>query len=119
MQEEEEAEPLIPDQISSITVNVPEVKTEAGPAPPAGQPTKHARLAGEAARGQRRLPMVEVMRADIVPQVGGATGHPEGRGAEETRAQGACDPPVGGATGEGAGPKSEKPGRRCAGLAFY
>ena len=48
------------------------------------QRTKHARLARKAARRQRRLAMVEVMRADVVREVGGARGHPEGRGTEET-----------------------------------
>lgn len=48
------------------------------------QHTKHARLARKAARRQRRLSMVEVMRADIISQVGGATGHAKGRGTEET-----------------------------------
>lgn len=31
-----------------------------------------------------------VVRADVVPQVGGATGHPEGGGTEEARAEWAC-----------------------------
>lgn len=49
--------------------------------------TEHADLARQAAGGQRRLSVVEVVCADVVPQVGGATGHPEGRGAEEARAE--------------------------------
>lgn len=34
--------------------------------------------------------MVQVVRADVVPQVGGAVGHAEGRGTEEAGAEGAC-----------------------------
>lgn len=49
--------------------------------------TKHAGLTRETAWRQRRLSMVEVMRADIISQVGGATGHPKGRGTEETRTE--------------------------------
>lgn len=52
--------------------------------------TKHAALARQTARGQRWLSVqVVVMRADVIPQVGGATGHPKGGGTEEPRAEGA------------------------------
>lgn len=34
--------------------------------------------------------MVQVVRADVVPQVRGAVGDAEGRGAEEAGAEGAC-----------------------------
>lgn len=34
--------------------------------------------------------MVQVVRADVVPQVRGTVGHAEGRGAEEAGAEGAC-----------------------------
>lgn len=48
-----------------------------------GGRTEDPALAGQTARGQRRLPVVQVVRADVVPQVRGAIGHAEGRGAEE------------------------------------
>lgn len=40
--------------------------------------TGHAGPAWQTARGQGRLSVVEVVCADVVPQVGGATGHTEG-----------------------------------------
>lgn len=44
-----------------------------------GERTKHATLARQTAGGQRRLRVVvTVVCADVVPKVGGATGHPEG-----------------------------------------
>lgn len=43
-----------------------------------GGRTEHAALTGQTAGGQRRLSVVEVVRADVVPQVGGAAGHTEG-----------------------------------------
>lgn len=49
--------------------------------------TKHANR--HTAGGQGWLSVV-VVRADVVPQVGGATGHPEGGGTEEARAERAC-----------------------------
>lgn len=52
--------------------------------------TKHANLARQTAGGQRWFSVEEVVGADVVPQVGGATGHPEGGGAEEARAERAC-----------------------------
>lgn len=52
------------------------------------QHTKHANR--QTAGGQRWFSVVVVVRADVVPQVGGATGHPEGRGTEEARAERAC-----------------------------
>lgn len=42
---------------------------------------------GQTAGGEGGLPVEEVVRADVVPQVGGAAGHPEGRGAEEAGAE--------------------------------
>lgn len=48
---------------------------------------KHATLARQTARGQRRFSVVVVVRANVVPQVGGATGHPKGGGTEEARAE--------------------------------
>lgn len=63
-----------------------------------GRRTKDPALAGQAARGQRRLPVVQVVRAHVVPQVRGTVGHAEGRGAEEAGAEGAC---VGGVVGVG------------------
>lgn len=56
-----------------------------------GERTKHATLARQTAGGQRRLRVVvTVVCADVVPKVGGATGHPEGWGTEEARAERAC-----------------------------
>lgn len=55
-----------------------------------GGRTEDPALAGQTAWGQRRLPVVQVVRADVVPQVRGTVGHTEGRGAEEAGAQGAC-----------------------------
>lgn len=55
-----------------------------------GGRTEDPALAGQTAGGQRRLPVVQVVRADVVPQVRGTVGHAEGRGAEEAGAQGAC-----------------------------
>lgn len=55
-----------------------------------GGRTKDPALAGQTARGQRRLPVVQVVRAHVVPQVRGTVGHAEGRGAEEAGAEGAC-----------------------------
>lgn len=52
--------------------------------------TEHANLARQTAGGQRWFSVVVVVRADVVPQVGGATGHPEGGGTEEARAERAC-----------------------------
>lgn len=52
--------------------------------------TKHANLAWQAAGGQRWLSVVVVVRADVLPQVRGTTGHAEGRGTEEARAERAC-----------------------------
>lgn len=56
--------------------------------------TEHANLARQTARGQRRFSVVVVvvvvMGADVVPQVGGARGHPEGWGTEEARTEWAC-----------------------------
>lgn len=52
--------------------------------------TKHANLARQTAGGQRWFSVVVVVRADVVPQVGGATGHPKGGGTEEARAERAC-----------------------------
>ena len=49
--------------------------------------TKHANLAWQTAGGQRWFSVVVVVCADVVPQVGGATGHTEGRGTEEARAE--------------------------------
>lgn len=53
--------------------------------------TEHCNLAWQAAGGERRFAVavveVEVVRADVVPQVGGARGHPEDRGTEEARAE--------------------------------
>lgn len=49
--------------------------------------TKHANR--HTAGGQGWFSMV-VVRADVVSQVGGATGHPEGGGTEEARAERAC-----------------------------
>ena len=40
--------------------------------------TKHATLARQTAGGQRWFSVQVVVRADVVPQVGGATGHAEG-----------------------------------------
>lgn len=51
--------------------------------------TEHANLAWQAAGGQGRFSVV-VVRADVVPQVGGATGHPKSGGIEEARAERAC-----------------------------
>lgn len=48
--------------------------------------TEHANLARQTARGQGWLSVV-VVRAYVVPQVGGATGHPECGGTEEARAE--------------------------------
>lgn len=53
----------------------------------AGARTKHTNLARQTARGQGWFSVVVVVRADVVPQVGGATGYPEGRGTEEARAE--------------------------------
>ncbi|KAF3855170.1 hypothetical protein F7725_023225 [Dissostichus mawsoni] len=47
--------------------------------------TEHAD--GQTAGGEGGLPVEEVVRADVVPQVGGAAGNPEGRGAEEAGAE--------------------------------
>lgn len=56
-----------------------------------GERTKHATLARQTAGGQRRLRVVvTVVCADVVPKVGGTTGHPEGWGTEEARAERAC-----------------------------
>lgn len=40
--------------------------------------TKHANLARQTAGGQRWFSVVVVVGADVIPQVGGARGHPEG-----------------------------------------
>lgn len=51
--------------------------------------TKHANR--QTAGGQGWFSeVVVVVRADVVPQVGGATGHPEGGGTEEARAERPC-----------------------------
>lgn len=55
-----------------------------------GGRTEDPALAWQTARGQRRLPVVQVVRADVVPQVRGTVGHAESRGAEEAGAEGAC-----------------------------
>lgn len=56
-----------------------------------GERTKHATLARQTAGRQRWLQVVvTVVCADVVPKVRGATGHPEGRGTEEARAERAC-----------------------------
>lgn len=71
-----------------------------------GERTKHATLARQTAGGQRRLRVVvTVVCADVVPKVGGATGHPEGWGTEEARAERACveEPWECGGRGEGMG----------------
>lgn len=52
--------------------------------------------------------MVQVVRADVVPQVWGTVGHAKGRGAEEAGAEGACVGGwevrrLGGEEGEGGG----------------
>lgn len=52
--------------------------------------TKHANLAWQTAGGQGWFSVEVVVRTYVVPQVGGATGHPEGRGTEEARAERAC-----------------------------
>lgn len=49
--------------------------------------TEHLDLARQTAGGQGRFSVVEVVREDVVPQVGGARGHAKGRGTEEARAE--------------------------------